>query len=268
MLQDLPANQAIVRKRQGATEWIIFNRPAARNALTHEMESALTGLFRELGADKDVRAVVLTGAPGSKPAFVAGQDMGDLGDANSAVSSMAMEVNSEDMLESLEQLRVPTISAMAGACVGVGALMAAACDIRIAAPSLRFGFPIARTVGNCLSIKNYARLVGMIGYARTKDMVFDAALLDASAALAAGAVREVVQAEDRLLQRAQEIGDHLATLAPLTLWATKEALRRLRDASLPKDADDDLLLACYLSSDYEEGISAFMQKRAPVFTGA
>ncbi|RYY72399.1 MAG: enoyl-CoA hydratase, partial [Comamonadaceae bacterium] len=166
MLQNLPADQAIVRRRVGATEWIVFNRPTSRNALTHDMESTLTAAFESLSQDPGVRAVVLTGAPGSKPAFVAGQDMGDLGGAASVDSSMALEASSEAMLSALERLRAPTVCAMAGACVGVGALMAAACDIRIAAPSLRFGFPIARTVGNCLSIVNYARLVDLIGPAR------------------------------------------------------------------------------------------------------
>jgi enoyl-CoA hydratase len=268
MLHNLPADQAIVRKRVGSTEWIIFNRPASRNALTHDMETALTGIFQALEQDRTVRCVVLTGAPGNKPAFVAGQDMGDLGLAVSLEASMALEASSEAMLSALERLRIPTLCAMAGACVGVGALMAAACDIRIAAPSLRFGFPIARTVGNCLSITNYARLVDLIGPARTKAMVFDATLLDADAALAAGALREVVAREEELTGRAQAIADQLAGLAPLTLWATKEALRRLRDTALPADGDRDLLLACYLSRDYQEGIAAFTQKRAPVFVGA
>ncbi|RYX92337.1 MAG: enoyl-CoA hydratase [Comamonadaceae bacterium] len=267
MLQDLPADQPLVRKRQGAVEWIIFNRPASRNALTHEMETSLTRIFRELGNDKSVRALVMTGAPGNKPAFIAGQDMGDLENAASPEASMDLEATSETMMEALEALRIPTISAMAGACVGAGALIAAACDVRIAAPSLRFGFPIARTVGVCLSLRNYARLSALIGPARTKDLVFDATLLNAEASLAAGAVKEVVATEGELLPRAQAIGEHLASLAPLTLWSTKESLRRLRDASLPAGEQQDLLLGCYLSSDYQEGIAAFTAKRPPVFTG-
>ncbi|MDO9360180.1 MAG: enoyl-CoA hydratase [Polaromonas sp.] len=268
MLQDLPADQPLVRKRQGAVEWIIFNRPASRNALTHGMETGLTQILRELGNDKSVRAVVFTGAPGNKPAFIAGQDMGDLENAASPEASMALEATSEDMMQALEALRIPTVCAMAGACVGAGALIAAACDVRIASPSLRFGFPIARTVGVCLSIRNYARLTALMGPARTKDMIFDATLLNADAALAAGAVKEIVESEEALLTRAQAIGEHLASLAPLTLWSTRESLRRLREAALPAGDQQDLLLGCYLSKDYQEGIAAFTAKRPPVFIGA
>jgi enoyl-CoA hydratase len=267
ILDDLPGGQEIVRRRAGAVEWIIFNRPQARNAITHAMEARLTTIFRELNSDAGVRAVVLTGAAGSKPAFMAGADMGDLQDAATPESSMRMEETSEQMLMALEQVRAPVVAAMAGACVGQGALIASACDVRIAAASLRFGFPIARTVGNCLSLKNYARLATMIGPARTKELVFDPMLLSGEQAAQAGVVRECLPTEAEMLARAQAIAEGLATLAPLTLWATKESLRRLRDATLPPDAQDDLLLACYLSQDYQEATAAFLAKRTPQFNG-
>ena len=263
----IESSETLIRRREGKVEWLMFNRPAARNALTHEMESRLTAIFREINEDDGVRAVVLTGVAGSKPAFMAGADMGDLKDAATPESSMQMEAASEEMMTALEQVRAPTIAAMAGACVGVGALLAAACDVRIAAPSLRFGFPIARTVGNCLSTKNYARLVSVLGPARTKDLIFDPTLLSAPQAAAMGLVREVVLDEDQLTARAQEIAERLAELAPLTLWATKDSLRRMRDEALPADVDRDLLLGCYLSADYQEGIAAFLAKRPPLFTG-
>lgn len=267
VLDNLPAGEEIVRRRQGGVEWIIFNRPQARNALTHAMESRLTDIFRELGPGTSVRAVVLAGAVGSKPAFMAGADMGDLEKAASPEASIRMEQTSEELMTALEQVRAPVIAAMAGACVGMGALIASACDVRLASASLRFGFPIARTVGNCLSLKNYSRLVTMIGPARTKDLVFDPSLLSGEQALAAGAVKECLPTDDALLQRAQALAENLATLAPLTLWATKESLRRLRDAAIPDDPNQELLQACYLSSDYQEAIAAFVSKRIPAFSG-
>lgn len=267
IIDDLPPGEEIVRRRQGAVEWIIFNRPKASNAITHSMEARLTTIFRELNSDNAVRAVVLTGASGTKPAFMAGADMGDLQAAATVESSMHMEETSEDMLTALEQVRAPVIAAMAGACVGQGALIASVCDVRLAAASLKFGFPIARTVGNSLSLKNYARLAALIGIARTKDLVFDPRLFDGEHAKAVGLAKECLPTEAALLDRAQAVGETLAALAPLTLWATKESLRRLRDAALPQEAQNDLLLSCYLSSDYQEATAAFMAKREPVFTG-
>jgi enoyl-CoA hydratase len=267
IMDHLPPGEEIVRRRHGNVEWIVFNRPRQRNALTHPMEAQLTSIFREINADSAVRAVVLTGAAGDKPAFMAGADMGDLQAAVTPESSMHMEETSEDMLTALEQVRAPTIAAMAGACVGVGALIASACDVRLAAASLRFGFPIARTVGNCLSLKNYARLAAVVGLARTKDLVFDPSLLGGEQAVAVGLARECLPSEAALLERAQAVAEGLAQLAPLTLWATKESLRRLRDAGVPTDPEADLLLSCYLSRDYQEGTDAFLARRAPVFTG-
>ena len=267
ILGDLPQGKEIVRRRRGAVEWIIFNRPQARNAITHAMEAELTEIFRGFNADTSVRAVVLTGAFGSKPAFMAGADMGDLQAAATPEASMHMEETSEAMLMALEAVRAPVIAAMAGACVGQGALIASACDVRLVSASLKFGFPIARTVGNCLSLQNYARLASMVGLARAKDLVFDPTLLDGGQAVAAGYAKECLLTDEALLERAQQLAESLAGLAPLTLWATKESLRRLRDGALPVDASDDLLQACYLSQDYSEATAAFLAKRSPVFTG-
>ncbi len=131
---------------------------------------------------------------------------------------------------------------------------------------MRFGFPIARTVGNCLGLTNYARLIAMMGEAATKEMIFSARLLGADDLFAARSIRAVV-GEDEIDERAQEVADALTRLAPLTLWATRQVLLRLRDHSVPANADDDLLAACYGSRDMQEAISAFLAKREPSWLG-
>ncbi len=261
------SSEELILHRRGAVQWAVFNRPAAYNAMTHAMEAGLTRLCRALNDEPEVRALVLIGAAGSKPAFMAGADMGDLADVGSVEGAIEMERLSEDMLTALENVRVPTIAAIAGPCVGVGALIASACDVRLASPSIRFGFPIARTVGNSLSAKNFARLVALLGPARTKEMVFSTRLLEAGQLASLGVLREVAPAEGLLEARAQAVAEELAALAPLTLWSTKETLRRLRDAGLDGADDDDLLMACYLSEDYRGAIAAFVEKRKPVFQG-
>ncbi|VDC28032.1 enoyl-CoA hydratase [Pseudogemmobacter humi] len=262
------AGGEILRLRTGRVEWLAFNRPAALNAMTHAMETAMIAVFRELETDRDLRGLVLTGMPGARPSFMAGGDMADLGAVATPRDVLATEASAEEVTTRLEALRVPTIAAMAGPCIGMGALIAAACDVRIATPSLRFGFPIARTVGNCLSARNFARLTALIGPARTKEMVFSARLLPAGALAEAGALREVTDDEASLLPRARMIAEEMAALAPLTLWGTKEILRRMRDTAIAAVEDEDVLMACYGSEDYHTAITAFTTRQKPVFKGS
>ncbi|HXP13085.1 MAG TPA: enoyl-CoA hydratase-related protein, partial [Stellaceae bacterium] len=162
--------------------------------------------------------------------------------------------------------KLPTIAAIQGACTGGGAGIAAACDLRIAAANARFGFPVARTLGNCLSMGNYARLCALVGAGRVKDLIFNARLLEAPEAQAIGLITEVVADPANLMKRAEEVARAVAGRAPLTLRATKEALRRLQPR-IPKGEGDDLVVMCYMSKDFREGMDAFFAKRAPQFRG-
>ena len=239
--------------------FITLNRPAARNALTFAMYEALAVLAADPG---EARALVITGM-GDK-AFAAGTDIGQFRAFASADDAIAYEAKLDRVLSALERCPVPTIAAIAGACTGGGAGIAAACDLRLAAANARFGFPIARTLGNCLSMANVARLSALIGPARVTEMIFTARLLPAQEALGAGFVSEVMEDHAALMTRAEALARQVAANAPLTLRATKEALRRLRD-NLPPD--EDLIRLCYTSEDFREGMEAFLGKRAPVWRG-
>ena len=183
---------------------ITFNRPEARNALTFAMYDRLAEICHNAAQDPHIRALILTGA-GDK-AFAAGTDISQFRAFTSPDDAIAYEARLDHVLEAVERCPKPTIAAIAGACTGGGAAIAAACDLRIAARSLRFGFPVARTLGNCLSFVNYARLVELIGTTRTKDMIFRARLLDAEEMLELCVVTELVPDEGSLLPRAQEWG--------------------------------------------------------------
>jgi enoyl-CoA hydratase len=255
----------LISERRGPVRWIIFNRPQARNALTWGMYSRLAELCEEVNHERDVRAVVLTGAGGK--AFVAGTDISQFRAFKTEQDALDYEAGGNRMMSTLESVRVPVIAAIAGACTGAGAALAAACDLRIASPSARYGFPIARTLGNCLSMANYARVVALLGYARTKDIIMRARLMEPPELLAAGVLTEVTPDEESLTRRAQELAEEVASYAPLTLWATKEALRRMRDRLIPENSDSDLIIACYLSRDFKEGVDAFLAKRKPDWKG-
>jgi enoyl-CoA hydratase/carnithine racemase len=165
----------------------------------------------------------------------------------------------------LESVRKPVIAQVEGFAVGGGFRIATACDLRIATPDARFGAPIARTLGNCLSMAAYASLVDAFGPSRLKDLIFTARLLTAPEAHAAGYVQEIVSPEEiagRVTALAHQIAEH----APITLRVTKESLRRLA-ASRTLPDDEDLIAATYTSADFREGVRAFLDKRKPRWSG-
>ena len=243
---------------------VTFNRPAQRNAFTFAMYERLAEVCDEIETDRRVKALILTGA-GDK-AFAAGTDISQFRAFKTPEDALTYEARIDRVLGALERCRVPTIAAIVGACTGGGAGIAAACDLRIAATGAKFGFPIARTLGNCLSTGNYARLAALIGPARVKEMIFLAKLVEAEDAKAIGLVSEVWDSQETLLARALEMAKIVAGHAPLTLRATKEALRRLKEKALV-DEERDLILSCYMSEDFKEGMDAFLNKRPPVWQG-
>lgn len=243
---------------------VTFNRPQARNALTFAMYERLAEVCVTIDRDPGVKVMVLTGA-GDK-AFAAGTDISQFRSFATPEDALAYEGRMDRVLGVLERCRVPTIAAIAGACTGGGAAIAAACDLRLAASTARFGFPVARTLGNCLSMGNYARLSALIGPARVKDLVFTARLLDAAEGHAIGLYSEIVADPAGLPARADELARTIAGHAPLTLWATKEALRRLQAKIAPGDGDD-FVVRCYMSHDFREGMEAFLAKRPAQWRG-
>jgi len=249
---------------EGDIGWITFNRPAARNALTFAMYERLAEICAAQTAAPSLRALVLTGA--GEKAFAAGTDIGQFRAFDGAQDAIAYEARLDRVLDTIERCPIPMIAALSGACTGGGAGIAACCDIRLAAANLRFGFPIARTLGNCLSMANIARLSVLIGPARVKEIIFTARLVEAEEAKSIGLVSEILPDHAALMARAQGLARAIAGNAPLTLRDTKEAVRRLR-GSHDADADRDLILLCYLSEDFREGMEAFLNKRTPVWRG-
>jgi enoyl-CoA hydratase len=238
------------------------NRPEARNAMTMSMYEALADFCTAVDENPDVRVAVVRGAGGK--AFVSGTDIAHFRDFGGAEDGRDYERRVESVLGRVERVRVPTVAVVEGYATGGGLSIAAACDLRICTPAARFGLPIARTLGNCVSMPTYARLVHLIGAARTTHLIFTAGFVDAEEAVRIGLAGELVGAED-LEARLAELCEQLAGHAPLTMRATKTALRRLREHALPPD--DDLISLCYGSEDFREGVGAFLDKRPPRWRG-
>jgi enoyl-CoA hydratase len=242
--------------------WITFNRPQARNSLTFSMYERLAEICENAGRDRTVKVLILTGA-GDK-AFASGTDINQFRAFKAPQDAIDYEVKIDRVLGTLERCRVPMIAAVNGVCAGGGAGIAACCDLRIGTRTAKFGFPIARTLGNCLSASNIGRLSGLIGATRLKEILFTARLIEAEEAQRIGLLNEVVDGAAELERRADELARLIASHAPLTLRATKQTLYRMQ----PKTCEDeDLILMCYQSRDFQEGMDAFLNKRPPQWTG-
>ncbi len=254
--------EEILVDRDGAVMTITLNRPEKFNALTFPMYARLAELCS--GVPADVRAIVITGAGGK--AFAAGTDINQFRAFKSPEDGLGYEKRVDEILSAIEKCPVPVIAAIAGACTGGGGAIAACCDMRIATRDMKFGFPIARTLGNCLSATSLQRLTALIGTARTVDIVFTSRLMPAEECLAAGLVTELLDDHAALMTRAKALAQQIAGYAPLTLSTTKVLMRRIREAA-PKVDDHDLVAKVYTSADFREGLDAFLTKRKPAWTG-
>jgi enoyl-CoA hydratase len=252
----------IIERKEGIAE-VKFNRPEVRNALTFEMYEAVYNLCVEANEKDEIRAILFAGVDSS--AFASGTDISLLQGIKGGKGGIEYEERIERVVGMVERCRVPTIAAIAGACTGGGAALATACDLRIGAKNMRFGYPMAKTLGNCLSLPSSARLIFLIGPGRFKELLLTARLMGAEEAYATGLISEVVEPLD-LLARAQELAVRIARNAPLTVWAAKEAVLRLHEQLQSADFVD-VIEKCYQSDDFRLGVESFIKKQAPKWSG-
>ena len=247
---------------EGPIASVVFDRPEARNAMTWAMYQQLGAICEQLRGDPSVRVVCFRGAGGQ--AFVAGTDIEQFKAFTGGDNGIDYERRIDAGVEQLETLPMATVAVVEGWAVGGGLAIATACDIRIATPAARFGVPIAKTLGNCLSAANLARLVAAFGRPRVQRMLIGAEILGADEALACGYLARQVEA-GAMDAAAKNLCEQLAALAPVTQAVTKEALRRLLLRDLPDV--QDLIRRTYGSEDFREGVAAFSEKRKPAWRG-
>ncbi len=250
---------------EGPLAILTFNRPETRNAMTWQMYQALVEACDQAEADADIRVFILRGAGGK--AFVAGTDIGQFREFRTREDGIAYEARLDEVLDRLERVTKPTIAQVAGVAAGGGCAIAMTCDLRLCTPDARFGVPVARTLGNCLSAATYSRFLDLIGPARLKEIMFTGRFFDAAEAAAVGLVNRIVDA-DRIDAVVRELAQIIAANAPLTIKATKEMVRRLQARRrIAAQEGHDLIAMCYTSDDFHEGVEAFLAKRAPQWKG-
>lgn len=253
----------LLLEQDGPVATVTFNRPEARNAMTFEMYEALHDACERFDRDAGVRVVILRGA--GDRAFASGTDIRQFLAFTTREDALDYEARIGRVLARIAGMTKPTIAMVQGDAVGAGMFMAVACDLRLAAPHARFGVPVARTLGNFLAPTSLALLVATLGPVRTREIILTARLVEAAEAKAIGLVDAVHPAAE-LPARTRELAGRIAEHAPLTLAATKEATRRLIAAQSPGSLED-LILSCYLSQDFQEGVRAFLEKREARWQG-
>ncbi len=252
---------AVRLSRRDAVAHITFDRPAARNAMTWSMYESLGEICEQLAADRSVRVVVMRGAGGK--AFIAGTDIEQFLSFDSGEDGVHYERQIGRFVGLVAALPMPTLAVVEGWAVGGGMALANACDFRIATVGARFGVPIARTLGNCLSMASVAGLVATLGPALVRRIVMLADMPQAEELMAVGYVTSVV-APAELDRAVDALVARLLGHAPITMAVTKSLLARLHRGD---STDEDLLRLCYGSDDFREGVRAFVAKRPPHWQG-
>jgi enoyl-CoA hydratase/carnithine racemase len=243
----------LIHERDGVVARILFSNPGAHNALTAQMWRDLRDCCVKIAQDSSVRVVVFRGAGGK--AFVSGTDISGFAGFATGADGLVYEQGIDDCMAAVDALPVPAIAVVDGWAVGGGLNIAAACDFRVATPAARFGSPLGRTIGNCLSMSSYARIVSAVGADVARRMLLLGELLTAQELLEKGFLYRVADSTS-LDAEVSALCERAAANAPLTTKATKEALRRWRSASLPNI--DDLIALVYGSSDFKLGVRNFL----------
>ena len=260
--RSLAGGDLVVRRTPGLVE-VVFNRPERHNAFTSGTYAGILELCAELCDDEEARVVVFRGAGGR--AFAAGNEISEFTSLDGGQDGVAYEAKVGRVLRAIAELPQVTVAAVEGICVGGGLAVATHCDLRIATPGSRFGYPIARTLGNALSAFIVYRCASVFGESLTREMLLASRLVDVDRAHAVGAVMQVVPPEE-MDAELRALADGVAQASRMTITATKEQLLRHSDTYEVSPADDvERLEKVYGAADFREGVRAFLAKEKPRF---
>ncbi len=251
-------------ERDGAIAVVTIDRRNVLNALDRATIDQLRRAALELRHDVEVRCLVLTGA--GEKAFVAGADIQEL-EHLSPNQAEAYALDGQHVFDLIEHLGKPVIAAVNGFALGGGCELAMACTLRLASDSARFGQPEVK-LGVTPGFAGTQRLPRLIGKGRALDLLLTGRIIDAQEALAMGLVNRVVPAAE-LMASARALASTLAALAPAAIRSIIEAVNRGAEMAFPDAAflEAALFGLCFSTADMREGARAFLEKRAPLFTG-
>ncbi|MBI36085.1 MAG: enoyl-CoA hydratase [Alphaproteobacteria bacterium] len=259
-------SEQIILERQDGIGKITFNNPKRHNAMSLEMWRAGASAIKQCIDSNDTRVIVLTGA--GEKAFVAGADISKFGEErNSKQNIEEYNLAVKNFQDTLSKTPIPTIAKIKGYCIGGGLAIALCCDLRIASEDSRFAVPAAK-LGLGYPATGIERLMQIVGPSFAMEIFYTARQFNANEAMIMGLVNRIVD-NDNLTSLCEEYTDRISSNAPLTIRAVKTAVTE--NLKTPADRDialcEEQVAACFASNDYQEGRTAFIEKRKPQFTG-
>ena len=258
-------SELIEATRDGEILTITLNNPDKRNALTMQAWAQLAYILGQISMDETVRCIVIRGA-GDK-AFAAGADISEFSEVRANAEQAAEYGKATALaLDTLVNCLHPTIALIQGACTGGGLEIAAACDIRIANESSKFGVPISR-LGFPFAYPELEPVMKVVGRANVLDLLLSGRIIGAEEALRMGLVTQLVS-DEAVVKAAYDLAKRMVAAAPLSMRYTKKFVNRLTNNPAPLSANE--LAESYTpcdSEDYAEGVRAFLAKEKPAFKG-
>lgn len=266
--RELAAGKLLIDRPSEHVARLTISNPEKRNALDHPILDAISDALGELAAEGEVRCVVVTGAHG---VFSAGYEIGEFADGKFQEEAERLVAHPfTNAIEALEAYPYPTLAALPGHTIGGGLELALACDLRVATEGIKLGMPPAK-LSLVYSHTGLQRFIDAIGASRTRELFLLANYIDAGAALQWGLVNRVAPAGE-LEALALGLAEEMAGHAPLSQTGNKRVIAALLEArgELPEAVEEEVLelrRASFASRDMREGMSAFAEKRAPLWHG-
>ena len=254
----------LILKKEDAVATIVFNRPGVHNALNTQMVTRLSEAIDDIEADKTIRVVVLTGS--GEKSFVSGSDINELR-TRTPVTGVETSLKRQELLNRIENLGNPTIAAINGYAFGVGCEIAMACTLRIASEKARLG-QLEINLGIIPGAGGTQRLPRLIGKSRAAELILTGKIISAPEACAIGLVNQVVPAE-KLMNECRLLADKIIEKSSIAVKFALRALNEGMEVDLMAGLEIERLClgACYASTDSQEGLNAFLEKRKPMYKG-